>query len=502
MSDKERPFGVFGTPSPNRGKGGFPLIRVVMGIILLSAIPLAISGWDDLYRNIIEREPPDIKIVKAPPGIGVAPSQLIFTVKDIHSGVDQVIVRAEQGNDVQTILKKSFPSRSTEETITLPLDGKELSLREGPLRLSIVAFDRSFWSSSFMTTIDTVVDFEAPRIEVLTRQHNAARGGVELVFYRVIGDKDGFSGIAVGPNLFPGFAAKTLDPVFEALPDVYFAFFAVPMEFNEEQNSLQVLARDPVGNSAFASFYYKVRDRKVKDVERELGREFFEGAVDRVFQEYQLTEAKLSGRTPEEFIPAIRDEELIERFQTINTTYRKKVDQAAKQLFGRPKTARFWKGVFARPAGGTRRNAFGEHLNYLFEGRALGDHVEPGICYESENRPDVRAANAGVVIFASELGVYGKTIIVDHGFGLTTLYSHLSKMEKVEGDRVSKSELIGQMGMSGLVNTTSVCYEIRLHSVPVNPYEWWDKKWIEAHIFEKVTTVKRELGLPTLRPLD
>ena len=113
----------------------------------------------------------------------------------------------------------------------------------------------------------------------------------------------------------------------------------------------------------------------------------------------------------------------------------------------------------------------------------------------------VAAANTGKVVFVDNFGPYGKTVIVDHGFGLTTLYTHLSSYECTEGDEVAKGDIIGRSGSSGLIPKPGVGFQFRLHGIPVRPEEWWDEKWIEDHINKKIASVQRELGIRVLRPL-
>jgi len=63
----------------------------------------------------------------------------------------------------------------------------------------------------------------------------------------------------------------------------------------------------------------------------------------------------------------------------------------------------------------------------------------------------VRASSDGVVVFAKELYFPGKTIVIDHGLGLYTGYSHLKKMNVKVGDKVKVSQIIGNTGITGKI---------------------------------------------------
>ena len=88
------------------------------------------------------------------------------------------------------------------------------------------------------------------------------------------------------------------------------------------------------------------------------------------------------------------------------------------------------------------------------------------------------AANKGVVVFAGPLTIYGNTIVVDHGWGLMTLYGHLSTIAVKMGDAVEKSQEMGRTGSTGLAIGDHLHYEVLVSGVSVTPLEWWDAKWI------------------------
>ena len=98
----------------------------------------------------------------------------------------------------------------------------------------------------------------------------------------------------------------------------------------------------------------------------------------------------------------------------------------------------------------------------------------------------VPAANRGKVAFTGEQGIYGNTIIVDHGFGLFTLYSHLSQIDVAEGQMVEKGESMGKTGMTGLAGGDHLHYGTLIHQTYVNPVEWWDDEWIKNNISAKI----------------
>lgn len=87
--------------------------------------------------------------------------------------------------------------------------------------------------------------------------------------------------------------------------------------------------------------------------------------------------------------------------------------------------------------------------------------------------------NTGTMVISTANGVvkkisdnkygYGKHIIIDHGYNITTLYGHLSEINVKQGDIVHKGQFIGRSGMSGLVSGPHLHYEIRMNNKPINP---------------------------------
>lgn len=81
----------------------------------------------------------------------------------------------------------------------------------------------------------------------------------------------------------------------------------------------------------------------------------------------------------------------------------------------------------------------------------------------------VLAAADGTVILAGRQGNYGLLVVVDHGYGLRTLYAHLSRIVVRPGQRVVKGQRIGALGSTGLSTGPHLHYEVHVRGRPVNP---------------------------------
>lgn len=84
----------------------------------------------------------------------------------------------------------------------------------------------------------------------------------------------------------------------------------------------------------------------------------------------------------------------------------------------------------------------------------------------------VHAPADGVVIYAQRKAAYGNLIIISHGNGLTTRHGHLSRILVTTGQRVSRNEVIGQVGTTGRSTAPHLHYEVRMYDRPVNPKQY------------------------------
>jgi septal ring factor EnvC (AmiA/AmiB activator) len=95
-----------------------------------------------------------------------------------------------------------------------------------------------------------------------------------------------------------------------------------------------------------------------------------------------------------------------------------------------------------------------------------------GVDVSADYGAPVHATADGIVIDVGQHSGYGRVVILDHGFGMTTWYAHLSSFAAVAGTRVKRGEVIGYTGISGRSTGPHVHYEVRLNNAPVNPWRY------------------------------
>jgi len=84
----------------------------------------------------------------------------------------------------------------------------------------------------------------------------------------------------------------------------------------------------------------------------------------------------------------------------------------------------------------------------------------------------ILAPAKGIVLVAEHQRFMGNMIIIDHGFGYTTRYGHLSEFNVREGDQVQRGDIIGKVGNTGRSSAPHLHYEVRLFDKPVNPLDF------------------------------
>ena len=96
-----------------------------------------------------------------------------------------------------------------------------------------------------------------------------------------------------------------------------------------------------------------------------------------------------------------------------------------------------------------------------------------GIDISAGQGTPIYATAAGAVTFAGNKGLLGKTLIIDHGHGLTTTYAHCSQILKLHGERVNRWDTVALVGNTGSSTGPHIHYEVALHGVPVNPEHYF-----------------------------
>ncbi len=282
------------------------------------------------------------------------------------------------------------------------------------------------------------------------------------------------SGVRVGDIEYPGFPASGAG-VPGADPSVRVAFFA--LLYNQElRTPIVAFARDEAGNEVTARFMDNVFPKPQKRSRIELDDRFVGRVVPEILE--HSPELKMAPPAP--------GDDLITPFLAINGELRRANAASIAALAKKTSASKLWNGPFTQLGNSKVEAAFADHRTYVYKGKEVDQQVHLGFDLAVTSRVPIVAANAGTVLNASWLGIYGNCVIVDHGMGVQSLYGHLSSFDVKVGDTVTKGQIVGRSGMTGLAGGDHLHFTMLVNGQMVNPVEWWDPHWIDDRVQRKL----------------
>ena len=120
------------------------------------------------------------------------------------------------------------------------------------------------------------------------------------------------------------------------------------------------------------------------------------------------------------------------------------------------------------PVLGHITDSFGERLD-PFSGEGT---FHTGVDVATDYGAPVHATADGIITTAENHAGYGRLVVIDHGFGITSWYAHLSSFSAIPGARVKRGEVVGYTGISGRSTGPHVHYEVRMNNAPINPWRY------------------------------
>jgi murein DD-endopeptidase MepM/ murein hydrolase activator NlpD len=181
----------------------------------------------------------------------------------------------------------------------------------------------------------------------------------------------------------------------------------------------------------------------------------------------------------------------LEQYLNINREIRVANEKTLLELKAKTADAVLWNGPFIHLPRASERARFGDFRTYTYQGQKIDEQTHMGLDLASLPHADIPAANDGIVIFTEFLGIYGNTVIVDHGQGLMSLYSHMSRTSVSVGEVVRKGQILGQTGTTGLAVGDHLHFGMLMQGLEVQPLEWLDPKWIRDNITGRMKTPTR-----------
>ena len=441
----------------------------VVGLALVAGAVWLTGTWFDLTS-------PEIQLRPEAKQLG-AKQTFTLNVTDANSGLSRVKVWLRQGSSEKEIISQTFPGRrwgrgGSERAVELPLsvEPKAWGFKDGPAELLVEARDYSWmgWLRGNRAKLvrNVTIDLTPLRLTFTSINEFLIQGGTGLVTYQV-NKPMAKSGIVVNGEFFAGFPIKGGDS------GKYLAFFAVPYDLPQPL-TLELLAVDQGGAEARTKLLYRLKTKRWKADKIKLGDDFF----NKKMQEFQEMNPELKNiNNP------------LEVFLKINQDERGKNARLIQEVCSRSQPERLWQGAFMRLPNSKPMAAFADHRTYLYQGREIDKQVHLGQDLASLKKAEVPAANNGLVVFTGPLGIYGKSVILDHGWGLFSLYSHLSEIKVEKGQKLNKGDILGRTGATGMAGGDHLHFSIMVQGKFVDPLEWFDPHWIKDQVNRQLASV-------------
>ena len=425
---------------------------------------------------------PSIEIVRPQKFVGLeTPIEVAVTVPGGH--LSSLSVAFEQKGTATTIVGDAAG-------VSLDAQGKGSiaakvgrtnvpAIATGPARLVVTASRPVLWglrTVSSRVARDVEVRLERPRVTVLSTHHYINQGGTEMIVYRAE-PPDVASGVRVGDLEYPGYPAALIEAegVRVTDPTVRVAFFAL-LHDQKLDTPMRVFARDEAGNTVDVAFDQRVFPKPAKNSRIELPDAFIERVVPAILA--GTKDVAPTGTT-------------LEKFLVINRELRQKNNATIASQAAKTDRTMLWRGVVFHPfTNSAVESAFADRRTYVYQGKEVDQQTHLGFDLASYAGSPIVAANRGRVVFAGELGIYGNTVILDHGMGVQSLYGHLSSIGVALDAVVDKGQELGRSGMTGMAGGDHLHFTMLVAGRMVNPIEWWDSHWIEDRILRKLREVR------------
>jgi murein DD-endopeptidase MepM/ murein hydrolase activator NlpD len=376
-------------------------------------------------------------------------------------GVRKASASIEQNGIRYPVWETTQASRTADNTWSFTAGVKTTpQLKDGSAKLIIDATSNDLLRKSAHIEREVTIVTQPPSVTADSDQHYLYLGMADLATFSISGHWTE-AGVRVGDQKFRAW------PIPGGRPG-YFSLFA--FAWNMPANTAPVVyASNGTGNDATSPLVFqfpKKEQPKYTTHDLQISDEFLNRVVNEL-------DPHGSG-------------DPVARFVKINGEMRRANNKTLADLRFKSADHFLWSEPFARQAHSQAEATFADVRNYFYHGKKIDQQVHLGYDLAVTQHVGVEASNDGRVVYAAPLGIYGNCIVVDHGFGLQTIYGHLSQINVHEGDTVKRGQVMGLSGMTGMAGGDHIHFAMQLDGVQIDPKEWWDSHWIRDHIAKRV----------------
>lgn len=427
-------------------------VLIVVGIIVLSSV-------------VFETIPPKANLTAIPTHWNLK-DEIVVEFED-ESGIRDYRIQTILDGEVLSDTKEIVLSKP--KTIKIPLPKPTTALKDGTIiQYNVEVTDWSnahfFSGNSVHEQLRFTIDTTPPLIKPIAQSYQIARGGSAVVAFDIQDMALQDVSMSNGTDSFKLYKYQG--------DSIYVGIIAWPLKNKFFNASLSV--KDKAGNISKQDItmvrnlnptYYRSNIRVKED--------FLSGKLNELIA--QIDKKQLN----------IASDDNIERFRFFNETIR---GEDENRIFSAVNVASDKSYIdehfnaFLPLKGYKFVGSFGDHRTYFLGKDKISEAVHLGIDIASTKNAPIIVSNGGVVMLKSRLGLYGNTLVVYHGFGLASIYAHMSHSNIEVSDEVRSGEEVGKTGSTGWAFGDHLHFGILVQGHFVRLSEWLDQRWINDNV--------------------
>ena len=435
-------------------------IYIVLIVFLIGVIFM-------LFSSIFERSAPKIKVdneiywnfqktinVSIFDNTKIKSYEIVFVDGDKRIKLDTKVVKEENGVLDLEILPPQF------DEFYKP--------KEGSLRIQ--AFDTSKWNffkgNETVVNSKIIIDKKSPVANVITNSYLLRQGGSGIVIVEILDD-----------NLKDYYISFNDEELFELFPfhkkNYYISIITWPIDIKEFKR-VNVVAVDLAGNKTETKVPYYIKNFKEKVDDIKISDDFINNVSKHVLENSNMN------------VPLDPVEIFVKTNKELREINVKTIREVSRKNFANKTNTAFDIKPFIRLPNAATFAKFGERRHYFYNDKKIDEAWHLAMDWASIKRAEITVSNPGKVIFKDYLGIYGDTVIVDHGFGLGSLYAHTSSIKVEVNDEVKVGQHIANTGATGAVFGDHLHFGMLVQGIEVNPNEWLDFGWMKTNVTKTI----------------
>ena len=379
------------------------------------------------------------------------------------SGIKSYKVSFIKNDDIVILVDKKVEDTKTDIEFNLPIP--KINIVDGDvLKYKIEVTDNSkykfFLGNTTQKEFEIIVDRTPPEAGIIAMSNKIAYGGSAVVVF--FAKDDNLANISIS-NGYQSFVA------FPFIKDGYYVSI-VPWSIHNPTFKGRIIVEDKAGNIKRSNIGFARYSRNYRISNLTLKDSFIDNKIASVIESVSTISLDSFSSRLEMFKYA---NEVI-RNNDENMVYSKILNLDLKDLHQI--------NVFKPLKDAVIVGIFGDHRKYTLNKEPAGESYHLGTDLANVKNAQVFASNDGVVVLKEGLGIYGNTIVIDHGLGVSTLYSHLSEFYVKEGDVVKKGDVIARTGATGLAFGDHLHFGVLIQGVFALSAEFMDSRWLKTNI--------------------